>query len=324
METRSSHHMSAARVWHVDWTAVRRSTALLTASLGCCVWWTLLKTICWDPKICSGRIVGSARWRTARCVLSAVVSFFLTYRLLFFLLLFFFFLLPSPSLFVSVACCRECWADLQVCCVCERRLLQPIKGPKNAPEIWNCIDTIYTIKDGSCFNTAIAFTNCAQKPIKVLISMCFWFPTDRSFFIFHEGAGTEPHIWNVRLVTSTFDFFQTQLSACCWQRFPVCFRARLWPTGPPAPSHPAVWWRWHSNRPLSGVHDVDPNNSCYNGAENSYFFICSSALQGVRVSCMSVQTVQTGSCLESCKYALKYLQCYKDRAAVFSMKGFWH
>ena len=140
-ETRSSRHMCAA-----DWTAARRSTGLSTVSLSCCVWWTLLKTICWDPKICSGRVAGSAQWRTARCALPAVVSLFLTYRLFFF---FFFFVLFFCSFSSSYRLClwpaavnveQTCRCAVCVCvcvCVCVRRLLQPIKGPTMRPKFEN-------------------------------------------------------------------------------------------------------------------------------------------------------------------------------------------
>lgn len=129
-ETRSSHHMSAAMVWQVDWTAVRRSAALSNVSLSCCVWWTLLKTICWDPKICSGRIVRSDEQPAAYCPL----------------------LFPSFWLIgcvfcpFSSSCCLCLWPAAvnveQTCrcarcmcvCVCKRPLLQPVKGPKMRPK----------------------------------------------------------------------------------------------------------------------------------------------------------------------------------------------
>lgn len=126
-------------------------------------------------------------------------------------------------------------------------------------------------KDGSCFNTAIAFTNCTQKPIKVLISTCFYnlflFPTDRSFIIFHEGAGTAhlkrlfsyqrirffflfffpPNSAVSLLLTTVPSMFERQ--ALTGQRLPVPSHQRSAGTAPPGQTGPIGCYA----RPLLGM-----------------------------------------------------------------------
>lgn len=103
--------------------------------------------------------------------------------------------------------------------------------------------------------------------------MCFLI-SDRQVVLLCMTA-QEPHIWNVRLVTSTLNFFPNSAFSLLLTTVPSMFQSQAMTSqGLPVPWHQAVWWLLHRAAGPNWTYRLSHAPTFRNVEWNKQRFIC--------------------------------------------------